>query len=163
MDLQRKRKTNYFCDLLPNRSSRCYLLSAIAFALWIVITMLAAGCNGGKDGDDMVVSNQPPGAGFTADPTKGALPLMVTFDANISFDYDGTIVSYEWDFGDGTNGINWSSPAIISDGTLYIGGHHNTLEIEWAGKLMAIRTESYGLADSSWPKFRNDNSNTGRF
>jgi outer membrane protein assembly factor BamB len=72
---------------------------------------------------------------------------------------DGTLKWKE----DTTNGINWSSPAIMSDGTLYIGGHHNTLEVEWAGKLMAIRTESYGLADSSWPKFRNDNSNTGRF
>lgn len=63
---------------------------------------------------------------------------------------------------DTTNGINWSSPAIMPDGTLYIGGHHNTPEIQWAGKMMAIRTESYGLADSPWPKFRHDNSNTGR-
>ncbi len=30
--------------------------------------------------------------------------LTLTFDASISVDRDGTIVSYEWDFGDGNNG-----------------------------------------------------------
>jgi len=72
---------------------------------------------------------------------------------------DGTLRWKE----DTHNGLNWSSPAIMPDGTLYIGGLHNTLENQWAGKFMAIRTESYGLADSPWPKFRHDNSNTGRF
>jgi outer membrane protein assembly factor BamB len=61
------------------------------------------------------------------------------------------------------NGINWSSPAIMPDGTLYIGAHHNTPEVMWLGKLVAIRTESFGLADSPWPKFRHDNRNTGRY
>lgn len=61
------------------------------------------------------------------------------------------------------NGINWSSPVILPDGTLYIGGHDNTPEIKWAGKFVAIRTESYGLANSPWPKFRKDNRNTGRY
>ncbi|MCD6479108.1 MAG: hypothetical protein J7L44_04465, partial [Candidatus Diapherotrites archaeon] len=36
---------------------------------------------------------------FTADKYFGQAPLTVTFDASSSFDPDGTIVSYEWDFG----------------------------------------------------------------
>ena len=30
--------------------------------------------------------------------------MNVTFNASSSYDYDGTIVSYDWDFGDGSNG-----------------------------------------------------------
>jgi chitodextrinase len=43
--------------------------------------------------------NQPPAAGFTFSPLKGLYPLTVTFDASGSFDPDGQVVQYEWDFG----------------------------------------------------------------
>ena len=48
--------------------------------------------------------NLPPEAFFTADPLAGAPPLLVSFDANASIDPDGSIVSYEWAFGDGGTG-----------------------------------------------------------
>ena len=44
---------------------------------------------------------QKPTASFTADPTYGLAPLKVSFDASESFDTDGTITEYKWDFGDG--------------------------------------------------------------
>jgi hypothetical protein len=47
--------------------------------------------------------NQPPAAAFTADPHSGSVPLTVNFDASSSTD-DGSIQSYEWDFGDGQSG-----------------------------------------------------------
>ena len=47
-------------------------------------------------------SNQAPIATFTATPTVGTPPLLVAFDASGSSDADGQIVSYAWDFGDGT-------------------------------------------------------------
>jgi PKD repeat protein len=43
--------------------------------------------------------NQPPVAGFSFSPIRGLYPLSVTFDASVSFDPDGQIVQYEWDFG----------------------------------------------------------------
>lgn len=48
--------------------------------------------------------NQPPVARFSALPTSGEAPLKVDFDASASYDPDGEIVSYEWDFGDGSTG-----------------------------------------------------------
>ncbi len=66
---------------------------------------------------------------------------------------DGNTGILRWSFQ--TDG-NWpTSPAIAVDGTIYI-----TDDIT---KLYAIASQSFGLAKSSWPKFKSDNQNTGRF
>jgi parallel beta-helix repeat protein len=49
-----------------------------------------------------VRANQPPAAAVTATPSTGNEPLTVTASAAGSSDPDGTIVSYRFDFGDGT-------------------------------------------------------------
>jgi len=46
------------------------------------------------------------------------------------------------------------SPAISDDGVIYVGAND--------GCLYAIYSESGGLANSPWPKYRADNQNTGR-
>jgi PKD repeat protein len=46
--------------------------------------------------------NVGPTAAGTAVPTDGRAPLPVAFDSAGSSDSDGTIVSYKWDFGDGS-------------------------------------------------------------
>ena len=38
----------------------------------------------------------------TVEGTTGEAPVEVTFDASVSTDSDGTIVSYNWDFGTGS-------------------------------------------------------------
>ena len=45
--------------------------------------------------------NQSPTAVISANPQSGMTPLDVDFDATTSFDPDGTILTYGWDFGDG--------------------------------------------------------------
>lgn len=59
---------------------------------------------GGTSVDSIViaVANDPPNAVASASPTQGPPPLNVLFSAGGSSDPDGSIVKYEWDFGDGT-------------------------------------------------------------
>jgi hypothetical protein len=44
----------------------------------------------------------PPVASFTATPTTGQIPLLISLNATASYDSDGYIANYQWDFGDGS-------------------------------------------------------------
>jgi PKD repeat protein len=48
-------------------------------------------------------SNQPPVAVASADPDNGNAPLTVQFSSDGSYDPDGAIVAFAWDFGDGSS------------------------------------------------------------
>jgi PKD repeat protein len=56
--------------------------------------------------DVEVVTNeqppQPPTAAFNFTPSGPTVNESIVFDGSVSYDLDGTIVSYAWDFGDGT-------------------------------------------------------------
>lgn len=59
---------------------------------------------------DKQKEHKDPIAQFSAIPSQGPLPLEVNFDASTSYDPDGSISDYEWDFGDDTK----SSGKIIN-------------------------------------------------
>ncbi len=48
--------------------------------------------------------NEAPTAAFTISSQAGQAPFAVNFSAVLSEDVDGTIVKFEWDFGDGSSG-----------------------------------------------------------
>ena len=57
----------------------------------------------------MATGNQAPIAVMAAAPTSGLAPLTVSFDGSSSSDADGTIVSFAWNFGDGTTGFGMTA------------------------------------------------------
>lgn len=94
------------------------------------------------------------GADIYCTPTVGA-DGRIFFGAETSMLYalnpDGTLS----DTFNASAGINWTSPAIASDGTIYIGDNN--------GHFYAIQSSAMGLTSSSWPKFHQNNQNTGRY
>jgi PKD repeat protein len=72
---------------------------ALSIALMIVSGSLALGNNNFSS-----ENNQPPVASFSLTPPNPRVNQTVTFNATLSKDPDGTIASYEWNFGDNTTG-----------------------------------------------------------
>ncbi len=82
---------------------------------------------GFESGDSAVVileavttpNNQPPIADTYPDSTSGVSPLTVTFDGSGSYDPDGEIVSYDWDFGDATTDYGMTVSHTFDDPGVY--------------------------------------------
>ncbi|MBA7584807.1 hypothetical protein ES708_26769 [subsurface metagenome] len=79
--------------------------------------------------------NQSPTASFTAIPTSRVVPLEVFFNASGSYDPDGDIISYAWDFKDGNTG----SGEIVSHTFSSIGNYDVKLTV----------TDNKGATDST--------------
>ena len=62
---------------------------------------------------------QPPIASFIFNPVYPEVNQIVTFDASASYDPDGSIVSYTWDFGDGTPPVTENDPITYHAYTSY--------------------------------------------
>ncbi|RLE28770.1 hypothetical protein DRJ54_05925 [Candidatus Acetothermia bacterium] len=83
------------------------------------VTLTVRDDRGATDTETKTVSvgtaNQPPVARFSYSPTNPDPGDVVGFDGSASSDSDGSIISWEWDFGDGTSGtgvtVNHAFPA----------------------------------------------------
>ncbi|MBO8180402.1 MAG: PKD domain-containing protein [Archaeoglobus sp.] len=64
-------------------------------------------------------ANQPPVANFTYSPSYPEEGDTVTFDASASYDPDGSIVSYNWNFGDGSIGSGQTVQHVYSQAGTY--------------------------------------------
>ena len=60
-----------------------------------------------------------PQALFAIRPAEGTAPLVVTCDGTLSYDEDGKIVEYIWDFGDGTRGLGPIVSHTYATGGIY--------------------------------------------
>jgi PKD repeat protein len=61
------------------------------------------------------VLNRPPMASFTENATIVSQDEAIHFDASESYDPDGTIISYSWDFGDGNTATGVTSDHAYSE------------------------------------------------
>ena len=75
----------------------------IGLAVVVAIPLLT-GCEIWFEGEITYPANQSPVAKVVASPNSGYAKLNVAFDGSSSYDPDGQIVSYHWNFGDGTTG-----------------------------------------------------------
>jgi len=66
------------------------------------------------------VLNRSPIASFTESAETVNTGEAITFNATDSYDSDGTIVTYFWDFGDGTNGTGVTVGHAYADDGVYI-------------------------------------------
>lgn len=111
----------------------------------------------------VVIENELTAASFVANPDSGEVPLTVEFDATSSFDPDGEIVSYEWDFdGDGryddaegeiveyefTQEGNYDVSLRVTDNNGESATTTETIEAGSVGGLRAIITAPVGEGDS---------------
>lgn len=95
--------------------------------------------------------NAPPIPAFTFSPSSPLEGTVVQFDASTSRDPDGTIVSYDWSFGDGTT----ASGVRVTKTYLMAGTFHVTLTVTddrgVAGQL--TRAVAIGVSPAPTPKF----------
>ena len=71
--------------------------------------------------------NQPPTASFTYTPENPLVNQPITFNASASYDPDGNIAAYEWDFGDGN--ITNTTHEIINHSYSETGNYEVTLTV----------------------------------
>jgi len=84
-----------------------------------IVTLKVHDNNGATDTDTTYAyiqsGNQPPVASFTYSPSNPTIGETITFDASSSYDPDGDIVGYRWDWnGDGAWDTGWLSSPITT-------------------------------------------------
>ncbi len=67
--------------------------------------------------NDPYNSNTAPIASFSANTYTGIAPLAVSFDASSAYDPDGTILTYNWNFGDGSSATGAYTSHTYNAGT----------------------------------------------
>jgi PKD repeat protein len=73
-----------------------------------------------------VADNLLPVPSFSVTPPSGIINSVLTFDASASTDPDGTVASYEWDFGDGGS----AQGKIVTHQFVSPGNFHATLTVK---------------------------------
>jgi len=127
------------------------------------------------DGVELTVSAPPnidPIAALTADPWWGVPSLVVSFDAGGSFDPDGTIEDYEWDFDDdeayGEAGEEADAAGSSAVEVTYAEVGTYTVSVRVTDNRSAtaeIAVEVYVVpagGDPAWTTWRHDLRHTGR-
>jgi len=99
-------------------------LKILSIPIFVGVLFLLGGCGW--------LFNKPPVAEFTWEPLQPMAGEEVTFDASSSYDPEGCILQYQWNFGDGTTASGEIVKHIfIDDGTYTV---TLTVEDKWGEK-----------------------------
>jgi hypothetical protein len=98
-------------------------------------------------GPTVVPDYTPPTACISAYPTFGTAPLSVSFDGTCSSDPDGQVVSYQWDFGDGSTDTGASTQHWYSSPGYYTA----TLTVTDNSGLTSQQWQNISVTDPSCP------------
>jgi len=104
------------------------------------VTLTVTDDDGAADSDDVVVTvnpNKPPVANAGPDQT-GLVGQTLNFDGSGSYDLDGTIDSYEWNFGDGST----ASGVTVTHSYSAAGTYTVTLAVTDNGRVTVTDTAS---------------------
>lgn len=104
--------TNYSWDFGDGNSSNSADPSHSYTSSGVYTATLIVTDNDGLTGSASVVItvlNASPVAVISANPLSGNAPLLVNFDASSSYDPDGSVTAYSWNFGDGTSATGVST------------------------------------------------------
>jgi len=97
----------------PFLKNYCYRVLHLHALLVLLLVQLIA-CGGTQ-----LTENQSPVATILVAQTKMRAPVEVSFDGGASTDSDGQIVSYAWDFGDGSKGQGVKVQHLYAAGGVY--------------------------------------------
>ena len=89
--------------------------------------------------------NLPPVAKFTYNPSYGASPLSVSFDASPSTDYENSALTYTWNFGDGSTGTGVNISHTFDNGSSTPQKFDVTLTVTDEGELSSTTTSTVSL------------------
>ncbi len=94
--------------------------------------------NSGSATKAVTLQDRPPTASFTKSGSTALTGVQITFNATTSSDIDGTVVSYAWDFGDGSGG----SGAVVTHSFSVAGSYTVTLIVTDNGGLTNSKTSA---------------------
>jgi len=110
---------------------------------------------------EITATNSPPVASFTETAETAYTGEVITFNASDSYDPDGNITSYEWDFGDGTNATGEIvDHAYVDDGvynvTLTVTDNNGSTSSATATKTILNRSPIASFTESAETAYTNE-------
>jgi PKD repeat protein len=81
----------------------------------VTLTVIDDDGTSGTSASTKHILNRPPIAAFAENATTVNTGEVIHFDASDSYDPDGTIVSYHWDFGDGNTATGMTTDYVYSE------------------------------------------------
>lgn len=124
-------------DAKQTLASLIYNLTATDIAKAVAIVDIKLG--------SVIPKNQPPVASFSFSPKTPAENTEITFDSSASYDPDGKIASYEWDFGDSSVGKG----QVVKHSYASEGSYEVTLTVKDNDGTKTVVTEQIKVTDVS--------------